>query len=88
MPAVYQETFRWLKGAPLQLPKTPEEASVHHLGGGPDLTSRTPALDCSIAATGGDPGYLQSEPDRAAVAAMRQQIEEGVSPESVGVSLL
>ena len=88
MPAVYQEVFRWLNGEPLQLPKTPKGASVRHLGAVDELTSRIPALDGSSAATDTDPGYLQSEPDRAAIAAMQQQVEEGVCPEFLSVSLL
>lgn len=88
IPAVYEDIFRWLNEETLKLPTTPAGALSAHLSTESTVTSRTPALDGTAAATGEDPGYLELQPDPAAIEAMRARVERGSCPEFQNVGLL
>jgi pimeloyl-ACP methyl ester carboxylesterase len=88
IPAVYEETFRWLNEHPLELPTSPAGALADHLDAAAPTVSRTPALDGSDRAAGSDPGYWELETDSAAVEAMRAGVEAGACPEFMNVGLL
>jgi pimeloyl-ACP methyl ester carboxylesterase len=88
VPAVYEDTFRWLNEQPLELPTSPAGAMADHLDAAGPTVSRTPALDGSDRVVDSDPGYWDLETDPAAVAAMRARVEAGACPEFMNVGLL
>jgi pimeloyl-ACP methyl ester carboxylesterase len=90
IPAVYDDVFRWLKGEPMQLPRTPAQALATHLAGS-EGGSEAPHLDgtASESADPDDPGYwdlVPPSPER--MAELQSRIEAGQVPQFLRVRLL
>lgn len=81
IPAVYKDVFRWLNGAPPELPDTPAQALTMHLA--PSTTSEAPHLDGTARADkfGDDPGFLNlDEPDAVTLRRYVDQLDTGTLP--------
>jgi pimeloyl-ACP methyl ester carboxylesterase len=84
IPAVWQDTFDFLRGKPLKLPTTPQGALSGHL----DVEDRSPAphLDGSAGTKAtvevDDPGYWKpEEPASSVIDALDQDVDQGKVPE-------
>jgi pimeloyl-ACP methyl ester carboxylesterase len=75
IPAVYEDTFRWLKSEALQLSSTPEEALSQHLAKGEE--SESPLLDGSARAipSTDDPGLWSFDPAPDELEGLRAHVE-------------
>lgn len=89
VPAVYQDAFRFLRGRPMQLGRSPEEALDHsHLSGA--IESITPVLAAGGATpVGDDPGYLNmAEIEDVALDTLDAALAAGQFPEFTRVRIL
>lgn len=80
IPAVYDDTFRWLKGEPMQLPETPAGALVGDLSGARGPRAAALARSSPVDAPAGDPGYWRLENDPAELDRLRQELEAEALP--------
>lgn len=72
--AVYEAVFAFLQNGRIDLPTTPDEALVPHLGAAAPR-SEAPALDGSSLAVGDDPGFFDLAADEAAAARNLAELE-------------
>jgi pimeloyl-ACP methyl ester carboxylesterase len=89
VPAVYQDVFRFLRGQPMQLGRSPEEAlDRSHLSD--DTDSTTPVLAANAAPpVGDDPGYLNmTQIEDAALDTLDAALAAGQFPEFTRVRIL
>jgi pimeloyl-ACP methyl ester carboxylesterase len=73
IPAVYEDTFRWLRGQPLELPETPAAALAV-----PPPPSLAPALDGAgraMAAPGDDAGVWSLDPTPEQLTKLKAEVE-------------
>lgn len=86
---VYENVFRWLRGEPLTLPKTPHEALSAHLAA--SGRSEAPFLDGTgyLASSDDDPGLWNlAPPDQDTINSMKEKLEDGGLPGFTQVRLL
>jgi pimeloyl-ACP methyl ester carboxylesterase len=87
--AVWADTFRWLTGGKLELPRTPQAALALHLADGTGPTAPALADVTGPCREPDDPGYLDAaQPDEPAVARIQQDLASQRLPEFTRVRIL